>query len=93
MTAGYPTALVVGRTGSGFPIVDPSGEVALKVAGTGSVGDREAGGVDQQGVSSLTKVVGCSCLHRTWKLLAFRVLSERETTANAPGFVAVEEGW
>lgn len=85
VAVGCPTVLAVCHIGSvtdrmdsEIPsLADPSEEVNLKEAGTGSAGGREAG-VDRQDGSNLTRAVGCSCLRRTWKSLAFRVSSKWE---------------
>lgn len=72
--AGYPTVLAVDHIGSAayridseVSTADPSEEVAPREIDTGSVGDQEVEGVNQQDGSSLARAVGYLCLRRTWK--------------------------
>jgi len=76
--AGYPTVLAVGHIGSEVPMAGCCQEEAAREADTGSAGDREVEGLDQQDGSKLTRAVGYLCLRRTWKSLLFRVSSKRE---------------
>ena len=65
---------MVNHTGS----VGSEVEVVPREADTGTEGDREVEGVDQQGGTSLTREVGYSCSHRTCKSAAFRITSESQ---------------
>lgn len=75
VVAGGPIVLVVGHIGSAMDHIDS--ELAPGT-GTGSVGDREVAGVDQQDGSRLKRAVGYLCSRKTCKSLGFKVSSKRE---------------
>lgn len=79
---GCPTVLAMGHIGSAVHHIDslvPNADSSRGGPGeTGieSAGEREVAGAGQRGGSNLTMVVECSCSHRTYKSLAFRILSK-----------------